>query len=131
MPSADVTVPRDALGITAVRRYVFPDLLVPFSWYEFRVSAANPLGYGPPSPPSPRYNTAPARPFTPPTQIHGGGGKIGDLTIKWKVRAAGGLACKGAFGGSWRFCTRGLDVITRWFLPMRRCVNVNRSSFYI
>ncbi|XP_043215270.1 contactin-like [Amphibalanus amphitrite] len=80
----NITVERDALGITTLRRYVFPDLLVPFSWYEFRVSAANPLGYGPPSPPSPRYNTAPARPFTPPTQIHGGGGKIGDLTIKWK-----------------------------------------------
>ncbi|XP_037068317.1 contactin-like isoform X2 [Pollicipes pollicipes] len=80
----NITVERIGLSTSDTRHYVFPDLLVPYSWYEFRVAAANPLGYGPPSPASPRYNTDAARPFTAPIQIHGGGGKIGDLTIKWK-----------------------------------------------
>ncbi len=35
------------------------------------------------SDPSPQYNTKPDRPFKAPTNIRGGGGKTGDLTIVW------------------------------------------------
>ncbi|XP_066997548.2 contactin [Anabrus simplex] len=59
------------------------DVLSPWSSYEFRVSAANELGYGPPSAPSPLHNTPPDRPYKAPSNIGGGGGKIGDLTIRW------------------------------------------------
>ena len=55
----------------------------PYSTYEFRISAANTLGYGPPSIPSPQYNTRPDRIYQPPANIGGGGGKTGDLTITW------------------------------------------------
>jgi len=84
----NITVERDPLSLDDDRYYIFPNVLVPYSWYEFRVSAANPLGYGPPSPPSPRYNTQPAPPSTAPIQIHSGGGKIGDLAVKWMTLSA-------------------------------------------
>lgn len=60
------------------------NVLLPWSTYEFRVSAGNMLGYGLPSAPSPMYNTPPEKPFIAPQQVGGGGGKIGDLTITWK-----------------------------------------------
>lgn len=57
--------------------------LVPWSVYEFRVSATNELGTGVPSAPSPQHATPPDRPYKAPSNIGGGGGKIGDLTITW------------------------------------------------
>ena len=61
-------------------------MLFPWSKYEFRVAAANILGYGPFSAPSPQYNTPPDKPRRAPLKVGGGGGKIGDLTITWEVR---------------------------------------------
>jgi len=60
------------------------NVLSPFSTYEFRVAAANALGYGPLSMPSPQFNTRPDRIYLPPANVGGGGGKTGDLTITWK-----------------------------------------------
>ncbi|XP_013200303.2 contactin [Amyelois transitella] len=57
--------------------------LRPWSIYEFRVQAVNALGIGQPSAPSPQFSTMPDKPYQAPTNIGGGGGKIGDLTIKW------------------------------------------------
>lgn len=59
------------------------NILTPWSIYEFRVNAWNELGMGFPSAPSPRHSTPPDRPYVPPSDINGGGGKIGDLTITW------------------------------------------------
>lgn len=57
----------------------------PWSTYEFRVMAANEYGFGPPSAPSPQYNTLPARPFKAPDNVTGGGGKTNSLTVIWDV----------------------------------------------
>lgn len=59
------------------------NVLSPWSSYEFRVSAINDLGVGPPSDPSPIYNTDKAVPFKAPSNVFGGGGKAGTLTIRW------------------------------------------------
>lgn len=59
------------------------NILTPWSVYEFRVNAWNELGMGLPSAPSPRQSTPADRPFIPPDNISGGGGKSGDLTITW------------------------------------------------
>lgn len=58
-------------------------VLAPWSTYEFRVAAWNELGLGAYSAQSPRHATPPDRPWLPPSNIGGGGGKIGDLTITW------------------------------------------------
>lgn len=55
----------------------------PYSTYEFRVSAFNEFGYGLPSSGSPTYSTPSDKPYKAPSNIGGGGGKIGDLTITW------------------------------------------------
>ena len=55
----------------------------PYSTYEFRLAAANSVGYGPFSEPSPQYNTRPDRIYKAPNNVGGGGGKTGDLTITW------------------------------------------------
>lgn len=47
--------------------------------------AGNSIGFGEISLPSPQVNTPADRPYKAPTNITGGGGKIGDLTIVWKV----------------------------------------------
>lgn len=57
--------------------------LTPWSGYEFSVCAVNELGIGVPSAPSPLYNTIHDKPYIYPHNIGGGGGKIGDLTIRW------------------------------------------------
>jgi len=47
--------------------------------------AANQYGYGPPSAPSPQYNTHPSKPQKAPDNVRGGGGKTNSLTITWDV----------------------------------------------
>lgn len=65
------------------REYDIIDLLSPWNNYRFRLSAANTLGYGPPSDPSPSIDVPPAKPRHVPEDIGGGGGKVGDLSIRW------------------------------------------------
>lgn len=57
--------------------------LTPWSGYEFSVRAANDLGLGVSSLPSPLFSTLSDKPYRPPRNLGGGGGKIGDLTITW------------------------------------------------
>lgn len=68
---------------TGRKEAIIDNILTPWSVYEFRVNAWNELGMGPPSAPSPRFSTPSDRPYIPPDNIGGGGGKIGDLTITW------------------------------------------------
>ncbi|XP_076057553.1 contactin isoform X2 [Oratosquilla oratoria] len=63
--------------------YQLTEVLSPWSIYEFRVQAVNSLGRGYWSAASPQANTRPDRPFVHPTNIGGGGGRTGDLTITW------------------------------------------------
>ncbi|KAG7210747.1 hypothetical protein KM043_012244 [Ampulex compressa] len=64
------------------------NVLNPYTTYEFRISAFNELGYGLPSSPSPQYSTPSDKPSKPPSNVGGGGGKIGDLTITWDPLSA-------------------------------------------
>ncbi|GFS41753.1 contactin [Trichonephila inaurata madagascariensis] len=59
------------------------NVLSPWSIYSFRVSAINSLGKGEPSQPSPLYNTEKDVPHVAPSNVGGGGGKTGSLTITW------------------------------------------------
>ncbi|XP_012285560.1 contactin [Orussus abietinus] len=59
------------------------NVLNPYTTYEFRIAAFNVLGYGNPSAPSPQYSTPSDKPTKAPSNVGGGGGKIGDLTITW------------------------------------------------
>ncbi len=65
------------------RQVVLINRLSPFASYQFRVAAYNDLGLGEYSEPSPRYNTLPDKPTVAPTNVRGGGGRTGDLTIVW------------------------------------------------
>lgn len=65
------------------REYQLSDVLSPWASHAFRVQAVNSLGSGQFSAPSPQANTRTDRPFTTPTNLGGGGGKTGDLTITW------------------------------------------------
>lgn len=80
--AANITA-RDVDRSTSRREAQLINAVSPYSTYEFRVSAANQLGYGPPSLPSPQYNTRPDRIYQAPLNVGGGGGKTGDLTITW------------------------------------------------
>lgn len=60
------------------------NVLNPFTTYEFRVAAYNELGYGPASAPTPQHSTSADKPFKVPSYVGGGGGKIGELTIRWE-----------------------------------------------
>lgn len=57
--------------------------LTPWSTYEFKVAAWNELGMSELSAPSPRQSTPPTHPYKAPSNVGGGGGKKGDLTITW------------------------------------------------
>lgn len=74
---------REVDRLTSRREIQLYNSVSPYSTYEFRISASNALGYGPPSIPSPQYNTRPDRIYEPPLNVGGGGGKTGDLTISW------------------------------------------------
>ena len=62
------------------------DAVIPSAQYEFRLQAINEIGTSPPSEPSPKAIIPPDRPYVAPSNVSGGGGKIGDLTITWTVR---------------------------------------------
>lgn len=74
---------KDVDRLTSRKETQLVNSVSPYSTYEFRISAANTLGYGPSSIPSPSFNTRSDRIFQPPANIGGGGGKTGDLTITW------------------------------------------------
>lgn len=80
---ADAVRPREVDRYTGRKEAVVEDKLTPWSTYEFRVAAWNELGRGAASAPSPRHSTPPDKPYYPPSNVGGGGGKIGDLTITW------------------------------------------------
>lgn len=80
--AANITA-KEVDRLTSRKEAQLYNVVSPFSTYEFRISAANALGYGPPSIPSPQYNTRPDRIYRPPANVGGGGGKTGDLTITW------------------------------------------------
>lgn len=75
---------KDVDRLTSRKELQLTNTVSPFSTYEFRISAANTLGYGPSSIPSPTFNTRSDRIYIPPANVGGGGGKTGDLTITWK-----------------------------------------------
>ncbi len=72
---------------TERKEVILEDMVTPWASYEFRLYAVSELGVSAPSEPSPRFNIPPDRPYLYPIGVSGGGGKIGDLTITWKVRA--------------------------------------------
>ncbi|XP_047452127.1 contactin-1a isoform X2 [Mugil cephalus] len=57
--------------------------LFPWTEYEFRVTAANTLGTGQPSSPSPVIKTLESLPVVAPSDVGGGGGDSRELTITW------------------------------------------------
>lgn len=69
--------------ISGRKEATIENVLTPWSVYEFRVAAWNAIGMGVPSAPSPKHSTPPDRPYVFPQNIAGGGGKRGDLTIRW------------------------------------------------
>ncbi|XP_014677884.1 PREDICTED: contactin-like [Priapulus caudatus] len=59
------------------------DNLSPWNTYQCRVRAVNAIGVSVPSDESSSFFTLPAAPNVAPSNIGGGGGKIGDLKITW------------------------------------------------
>jgi len=80
----DVT-PKEVDRYNGRKEAFLENVLQPWSKYEFRMVAGNDIGFGEMSLPSPQVNTPADHPYKSPTNIRGGGGKIGDLTIMWKV----------------------------------------------
>uniref|UniRef100_A0A6G1S8Q7 Contactin n=1 Tax=Aceria tosichella TaxID=561515 RepID=A0A6G1S8Q7_9ACAR len=82
-----LVVPPPAVGggLTGFYRKTFllQNQLMPWSIYEFRVSATNEFGQGPPSEPSAKYRTDMSAPRFAVSNLRGGGGKAGTLSIKW------------------------------------------------
>jgi len=70
------------------KSFLLADLLLPWSVYEFRVSATNDFGQGPPSEPSPKYRTEMSAPRAQVLNVRGGGGKAGTLNIRWEPLAS-------------------------------------------
>ncbi len=62
--------------------------LRPYSRYAIRVRAENRIGTSDPSQPSDEFWTHCIKPDLYPKEVGGGGGKVGDLVITWKVIAA-------------------------------------------
>lgn len=78
-------IPKEVDRYNGRKEAFLENVLQPWSKYEFRMIAGNDLGFGEISLPSPQVNTPADRPYKAPKNITGGGGKIGDLTIVWKV----------------------------------------------
>lgn len=79
-------VPKEVDRYNGRKEAYLENVLQPWSKYEFRMVSGNDIGFGEISLPSPQFNTPADHPYKAPTNITGGGGKIGDLTIVWKVR---------------------------------------------
>ena len=58
--------------------------LSPGTEYSFRMTAVNAMGKGEPSLPSHPIQTRPAPPTKAPANPGGGGGRVGDLQIRWE-----------------------------------------------
>ena len=58
--------------------------LSPGTDYTFRMTAVNVMGKGEPSLPSHPVQTKPAPPSRAPENLGGGGGRVGDLQIRWE-----------------------------------------------
>lgn len=80
---SDHVYAREIDRYTGRKEAMVENALTPWSVYEFRVQSYNELGYSSPSSPSPQHSTPSDKPYEAPTNVGGGGGKIGDLTITW------------------------------------------------
>jgi hypothetical protein len=106
----------------------------PYSIYEFRVQAFNEFGYSPPSMASPQYRTATEKPMKAPSNIGGGGGNIGDLTITWNPLS---LSDQNAPGIYYKIFWRRLKTKEFQSLPLHDygnigsySVGVGRNNYY-
>ncbi|XP_041372375.1 contactin-like [Gigantopelta aegis] len=75
---------RDAITDEDTKLRANVEHLRPGNDYRFRVRAVNLYGSGPASLPSAYVHTKSAPPAIAPSKIRGGGGSVGDLTIKWE-----------------------------------------------
>lgn len=86
MSTVSDIIPKEVDRYNGRKEAFLENVLQPWSKYEFKMVAGNDIGFGELSLPSPQVNTPADRPYKAPTNITGGGGKIGDLTIVWKVK---------------------------------------------
>ncbi|KAK6181653.1 hypothetical protein SNE40_009468 [Patella caerulea] len=73
----------DTLVDTEDKRRIIYGGLSPGTAHFFRLLAANAYGLGQPSLPSAAMTTPYAPPIKPPDNVRGGGGSVGDLTLRW------------------------------------------------